>query len=157
MVIFKPDKKLKKRFKQLDWQSLSCVYSLLFDSVYKAQKKRNYIIRLIITTGTDSYYVFQSGKNVRINISEVIFNEITFHRTLLHEFRHFLQDKAFKIPITKSNYDETTYKTYMRSPIEIDARAYEKLTLYKVTRAYNRMVKLKKIFSKISIYKGNTL
>ena len=157
MITLKPDKKIKKRFSYIDWQVLSCVYSLLFDSIYSAKKKRNYTIKLIISNGMDSYYVFQPGKNVRINISEVIFNEITFHRTLLHEFRHFIQDKVFKIPITRANYDETTTKTYMQSPIEVDARAYEKLTLYKVTRAYDRLVTLKKGFNKVSKYKGTKI
>ena len=157
MIIFKPDSKLKKRFNQFDWQALSCVYTLLFDSVYNVNKKRNYTIRLKITANIDSYYAFQAGRNVRINISELIFDQNQFHITLLHEFRHFIQDKVFKIPVTKANYDETTFKTYLRSPIEIDARSYEKLTLSKVIRTYNRLVTVKKSFKKLSKYKGKVI
>jgi hypothetical protein len=157
MIVFKPDNKLKKRFNQIDWQVLSCVYSLMFDSIYNVKKKRDYIIRLKLTANIDSYYAFQAGRNVRINISELVFDQKIFYVTLLHEFRHFIQDKVFKIPITKANYDETSIKSYMRSPIEIDARAYERLTLLKVVNIYNRLVTLKKSFKRLGKYRGTKI
>ena len=45
----------------------------------------------------------------------------------------------------------------MASPVEIDARAYEKQLLSKVIRMYERLNKQKKNVMPISVYKGNKL
>jgi len=157
MIVFKPNKNIKKRFKEIDFNTLSLVYSLLFDSIYKVKKKRNYTIYLKIVKKDYSYYSFQPGKFVYICISGIIFDEKQFHSTLLHEFRHFCQDKVFRIPMTKKNYDETTFKSYLTSPIEVDAGWYEMITVPKVKRLYKRLTKLKNTLEKNSRYVGNKI
>lgn len=157
MIIFKLDPKFKKRFPDLDIDALSLVYSVLFDSICKSKKKRNYRIYIKMTAGISSYYTWQAGTNVRINLSDVLLTIDVFHQALLHEFRHFVQDKVFKIPLTKKNYDETTEKSYMSSPVEIDAGYFEMMAYPRALRLYNRITKLKNQFREISGYKGNTI
>ena len=139
MIIIKPDNKIKKRFTHIDFRTLSLVYSLLFDNVYKVKKKRVFNLNLKLTTGMFSYYRQQRGSNIRINISELIFDDKQFHITLLHEFRHFVQDKALHIPWTRKFYDDRTAYKYMMSPVEIDADNYSLCSASKVVRLYNRM------------------
>jgi hypothetical protein len=154
MIIIKPDNKIKKRFKDIDFRSLSLVYSLLFDNVYKAKKKRTYNLSLKLTAGEYSYYTQQQGRNIRINISELIFDEKQFHLTLLHEFRHFVQDKALRIPWTRKFYDDRTVYKYMMSPAEIDADNFSEKSVSKVICLYKRMVKFKSTVEDLSNFKG---
>ena len=156
MIVFKPDQKCRKRFKdKVDFDTLALVYSILYDTLYKGQKKRNFTISIYTTAGLYSYYRWQKGSNVRINISELIFDVKTFHRALIHEFRHFLQDKIFKLPLTKKNYDDSTLQKYAASPVEIDADNYEAFVLPKAMRLYNRLLRAKVTIGKVSDYKGN--
>ena len=158
MITFKPDQMCRHIFdKKIDFDTLSLVYSLLYDSVYKGKKKRNYIIRIYTTASNNSYYATQKGCNVRINISDTIVKTKTFQWVLLHEFRHFLQNKIFKIPFNKKNYDDSTDLKYKSSPIEIDAVNYEHVALPKVLRLYNRLLKIKCTLRNVSDYKGNVI
>jgi len=157
MIILKPTIKVRKRFSKIDFETLSLVYSLLFDSVYKARKKRNYTLYIKFVKKDYSYYTFQPGKFVYIKMSGVIFDDKQFHSTLLHEFRHFIQDKVFRIPLTKKNYDETTLKSYLTSPVEADAEWFEMHSTPKVMKLYKRLLKLKTSLSKDCKYIGNKI
>lgn len=155
MIVLKPDQKCKERFgKKIDFKTLSLVYSMLYNSVCKDKKQKNYTIRIYTTSGLFSYYAWQNGCNVRINISDIILDINQFNRTLLHEFRHLLQDKVLKIPLTKKNYDDSTDQKYMSSPIEIDAENYERTVLPKVMHLYKQLLKFNRTVKTISGYKG---
>lgn len=157
MIIIKPDKKIKKRFKDIDFATLSLVFSLLFDNVYEVKKKRNFTINLKLTAGFYSYYCWQKGRTVRMNISEIIFDEKQFHITLLHEFRHFCQDKAFRIPLTRKYYDDRTEQRYLSSPAEIDADNFSIMNLSSVLRLYNRMLSFKRTTANFNSFNGKNL
>lgn len=157
MIILKPDNKIKNRFKDIDFQTLSLVYSILFDNVYKVKKKRNFTINLKLTAGIFSYYCFQTGNTVRMNISEIIFDQKQFHVTLLHEFRHFCQDKAFRIPLTRKYYDDRTEQRYLSSPAEIDADSFSLKNLNSVLNLYRRLLKFKKSTETYSKFNGTDL
>ena len=133
---------------------MSGIFSTIFDTVYKSKKKRNHIIAIRMAAGLNSYYRFQAGTNNKIHISDVIFREDIFVSTLLHEFRHFIQDKVFRIPLTKKNYDETTTKSYMNSPVEIDATTFEQTFLCRVLEMHSKQKKDKKFFESNCKYKG---
>jgi hypothetical protein len=153
MVQFKPDVKLQKRFKDIDFESLSLVFSACFDTVYKVKKKRNFTIHLKLTAGEYSYYAFQQGSNVRINISELVFGDTNFVEILLHEFRHFVQDKAFKVPFTKSYYDDSTEEKYLNSPCEIDADDFVVKSSKDIFKIYKKINKFKKAISAYNKFK----
>jgi hypothetical protein len=154
MIIFKPDHKIQNRFPKIDFQIMSGIFSTIFDTVYKSKKKRNHIIAIKMAAGLNSYYRFQAGTNNKIHISDIIFREDIFVSTLLHEFRHFIQDKVFRIPLTKKNYDETTTKSYMNSPVEIDATTFEQTFLCRVLEMHSKQKKDKKFFESNCKYKG---
>ena len=110
-----------------------------------------------MAAGIESYYKFQAGTNNKIHISDIIFREDIFVSTLLHEFRHFIQDKVFRIPLTKKNYDETTDSSYLNSPVEIDATMFEQTILCRVLEMHSKQKKDKKFFMKNGDYKGTYL
>ena len=157
MIILKPDRKIKSRFKEIDFETLSLVFSILFNNVYKVKKKRSFIINLKLTAGIFSYYCFQPGRTVRMNISEVIFDEKQFYTTLLHEFRHFCQDKAFRIPLTKKYYDDRTEQRYLASPAEIDADSFSINNLNSTLNLYRRLLRFKKSTEMYSKFNGTNL
>ena len=157
MIIFKPEKSFKSRFKEIDFEVLSLVYSLLFDCIYNVKKKRNYTLYLKRTKRNYSYYTFQQGRFVRICISDDINGIKAMNAHLLHEFRHFMQDKVFRITLTKKNYDESSTKSYLLSPVEIDAISYEINIGKKVLSNYLKLVELKIQFIKKSKYIGNKI
>jgi len=66
-----------------------------------------------------------------------------------------MQDKIFKIPLTKKNYDESTVKSYLGSPVELDADRFEMEMSEKVLKLYNNLITTKKQFYNHSKYKEN--
>lgn len=157
MVVFKPDKALRKKFPNIDFEVLSSVYSLICNSLDKRKKKSYFIVHLILREGDYSYYNWQTGTIVDLFLSDYIKTEANFHATLLHEFRHFIQDRIFNIPLTKKNYSEKTYKMYIQCPIEVDARKFEKKFSNKIMRLYNRLKKCKEDVKYNGGYKGKKI
>lgn len=157
MITLKPDRKLKDKFPKIDYHSLSLVYSLLYDSACISKRRKNFDIYICTSNGDCSYYNWRWPFNVKLYISHHTTSLRVFHAAMLHEFRHFLQDNIFKIPLSKRTYDETTHNSYMASPVEIDARAYEKQLLSKVIRLYERLNKQKENIKYISSYKGKSI
>jgi hypothetical protein len=155
MITLKPSKRCRELFgNKIDFDTLSIVYSMIYDSCHKGKVKRNYTINIVISSGIYSYYKYQTGKHVRINISDLVNTVPYFQQTLLHEFRHFLQDKVLKIPYTRANYDDSTDKSYLESPLEIDACNYEDNAFPKVLRIYDQLVKSKADLASIAKYTG---
>ena len=91
--------------------------------------------------------------NVRINISELVFGDTNFVEILLHEFRHFVQDKAFKVPFTKSYYDDSTEEKYLNSPCEIDADDFVVKSSKDIFKIYKKINKFKKAISAYNKFK----
>lgn len=156
MIIFKPSTDIKNRFKDVDFKSLSMVYSLLYSSVENRPKKINktYTIKIYLSTLQSSYYYFGTDF---ITIGSEIDTERAFHTCLLHEFRHFCQDRCLKIPFNKKTYNDTSHSTYMNSPIERDANYYTSRNISRVIQFYKRVKSLKSKFASLSEYTGNKI
>lgn len=147
MVFLNPNENIKSRFSNIDFDVLSSVYTTIFDANARPSKRRfHYVVNIRLVKDNYSWYAYQTGTTVNLAISENVDTELYFQRTLLHEFRHFMQDKIFKLRMTKSNYDESDLETYRKSPIEVDCRRFENRQLYRVLRLYQRMVKVKSKF-----------
>lgn len=157
MITLKPDRKLKDKFPKIDYHTLSLVYTLLYDSACTSKRRKTFNINICISNGEYSYYNWRWPFNTKLHISHRTSSVRVFHAALLHEFRHFLQDNVFRIPLSKKTYDESTHNSYMASPVEIDARAYEKQLLSKVIRLYERLNKQKENIKYISGYKGKLI
>jgi hypothetical protein len=153
MIVIKPDKKIKHRFKKsVDFDVLSSIYSLLY-STY-AIKSANYVIILKATAGKWSFYSKQKHrKRVKINISDNVLSPTLFQTTLLHEFRHFLQDRVMHVPWTAEEYDDSTYKTYKKSPSEVDAMFFDKSLGRRMVRLHDKLRKMKVVWKKYEKYK----
>lgn len=132
------------------------VYSLLLSSVEKGKKKQSkiYTINLYSSKKGNSYYYFKQN---HITLGSDVQTLRAFHVSLLHEFRHFCQDRCLKIPFTVKNYNEATHLTYMNSPIEIDANNYTSYNIARVMQYYKRIVSLRNKFAEFRDYTGNNV
>ena len=98
MVIFKPNKFIKKAYPMINWDTLSLVYSAILDPVYKAKKKRNFVIRIRgIKNGRWNWYNSDSKGGYFVIVSDLRIGQ--FHRVIIHEFRHFIQDKILHLSL----------------------------------------------------------
>jgi len=154
MITIKPDAQIQAKFGHVvDFDVLSAIYSLMYDSFSKSKRKIDYVITLKYTKGGWSYYDFQKKRrNIRINISEDISSTNVFQATVLHEFRHFVQDRIFKVSWGMEEYDDSTLFSYKNSPAEVDALTFDKLLGRKVIRLHNRMKKVKSEYKKFDRY-----
>jgi hypothetical protein len=157
MIEFAPTKDIKKRFSKINFKTLSVVFTLIFDGISNHTRTTKYTIRLRKSTGECCFYRFKPGKTVWINISETVKKENEFLKLLVHEFRHFIQDKLFKLELTRNNYDESTLKSYKESPVEIDANYFVFTFSPIVIRMYNKFNKTKDNFKIIGKYKGKKI
>jgi len=147
VVIFKPNKLIRKAYPTINWDTLSLVYSAILDPVYKAKKKRNFVIRIRgVKRGTWNWYSYNSDGAYFVIALKLRIGQ--FHRVIIHEFRHFIQDKILHVPMT-ADYE----KLYYRHPLEIDARYFENKGLHFARRLYNRINKQKKIFAILNEYR----
>jgi hypothetical protein len=154
MITIKPDAQIRAKFGHVvDFDVLSAIYSLMYDSLKKSKRKIDYIITLKMTKGGWSYYDFQEKRrNIRINISEDISSSNVFQATLLHEFRHFVQDRIFKVSWGLKEYDDSTFEKYKNSRSEIDALTFDKLLGRKITRLHNKLKKTKATWKNFDTY-----
>lgn len=156
MVTFVPSKEVAKKFPDIDYTSLSLAYSIVADGVKKRKRRsKDYVLYVYFSGKSESFYPFQRGTKVNIFISESIDTKTLFLRHLSHEFRHFMQDKVFKIPLTKANYDSSTSETYFNSPIEIDACGFEVMVHFKIMRLYNRILRFRTSMKDVLDYNPN--
>jgi len=142
MISFKPHAKIKKKFPKIDYKILSFVYSQIFLSY--APFKKDLIIHIKLTPYHYSYFPYQSGRKINIFLSDYLETEGQFHSDLLHEFRHVIQDKVFKMPWT-DDYN-VSFKQYRYSECEVDAYDFCKKNLDKVRRFYHRSIKFRNSF-----------
>ena len=138
MITFRPAPKIVKKFSKVNFEFLSYAASIYFSGIAKINK--DYTIRIIMTPSNCSSYTFQTGNIVVIKMSQDIIIEKYFIRDLLHEFRHFLQEKVYRVPDTKEWYDDSTHRSYMNSPCEKDARQFDKKIGSRIIRFYYRMI-----------------
>jgi len=147
VVIFKPNKLIRKAYPMINWDTLSLVYSAILDPVYKAKKKRNFVIRIRgVKHGTWNWYSYNSDGAYFVIALKLRIGQ--FHRVIIHEFRHFIQDKILHVPMT-ADYE----KMYYRHPLEVDARYFENKGLHFARRLYNRIEKQKKTFAILNEYR----
>lgn len=150
MVKLHVDEKLKKRFKNINFESLSFVFTILYDACKTSKRKRDITVFIYRQNGEYSEYDWH---DYRIWMADILVDEKLFLKHLIHEFRHLMQCKALKLKDSKEMYDDTTYTTYINSPIELDARRYENTVGIKAIRLYYRIESMKKSFKELSYYK----
>ena len=106
MIILKPSQTIRRAYFRINWNTLSLVYSALFDTVYKRKKKRVYKIYVKHRPEDDySYYTFDAKHPCITMLLGLSCRQ--FHATFLHEFRHFIQNKVMKIQFGEREYAKT--------------------------------------------------
>ena len=82
------------------------------------------IIRIVKTQGWDRYCMGRS--EICINF-EINTTDEAALSTIIHEIRHWQQDTIFGVVLNIDEYDDATDETYHNSPVEIDARYFQKV------------------------------
>lgn len=121
MILLRPDKLTKTVYKTVDFNILQNICNIIFETI--CNNKRNYSIYIKAVHGDECQYSINRGR-VTLRIVTNLKNDNTFIKYFLHEFRHFLQDKAFHVAFNDTTYNETDYQSYINSPLEIDVKNF---------------------------------
>jgi hypothetical protein len=145
MIRIKPDKLTKTKYKTIDFSLLEHICNILFTS-YKTNK-RSYTIHIKGVKGDECSYLCGTRGRLTIKIITNLKNDSSFIKYFLHEFRHFLQDKIFRVAFDDTTYNDTTYETYINSPLEVDVKNF----------LDDHLKDSCKIYGKMKIYKDKLL
>jgi len=133
-------------------KALSAALSLLTSEVHPNMKVRVVKLTLQIMFNKEgSEYQFNTNK---IKLCEAPYahkdnkhgkqREIFNH--FLHEFRHWMQSRIYKIGTSKIKYTETDIEhntnAYYRSELEVDARQFVRQYLNKFIKYYNGFIQI---------------
>lgn len=150
MLVFKlkPTKKSVPWFRehQIDIYAMETAVTLLFAEFEPSPVARRKILTIQIMYGADaSDYTLQTDK-IRIcdepyrRAYSIKQKKIQFFRTFLHEFRHWMQSRIYKISNSEVSYTdddvERNTNAYYRNKHEIDARHFERTYITKFYRYY---------------------
>lgn len=129
-------------FDYIDFDSLEKAINVVVNQLVPINENKNKTIKVSYTKGCNQYFF---GKNaILIGEHDVKYRERVFLKTFLHEFRHWVQDKIYKINYNKNyvDYDVNAAK-YYKCPIEKDSRLFTAAITADVYSLYKRIVKLK--------------
>jgi hypothetical protein len=151
MIIFKlkPTKNSMQWFEdnKIDVHAMEAAISLLFAELEPTiSTKRRTLTLQIIYNANYSEYTFKTDKirlcdnptnNIRSSKKQ---KERAFFNHFLHEFRHWMQSRVYKVGPSKINYtqDDVIYNTnaYYRNEYEVDARHFERTHTTKFYKYY---------------------
>jgi len=150
MVVFKlkPTKKSIPWFKEhdIDVHAMETAITLLFAEFEPSLTVRRKVITIqVIYGGKQSTYTFKTDK---IHICDEPYTrvystkqkKIEIFKTFLHEFRHWMQSRIYKVGVSEFNYTdedvEDNTNAYYRNKHEIDARQFERAYITKFCRYY---------------------
>lgn len=152
MIKLIPDKKAQDATK-LDFEVLSTILTILVKQIC-TNLQRAKPIRISITTDECSCYITNNSL-IKISTS-VLLSRVDTLGSILHEFRHWMQEKIFKTPIYIPTKDflenKEKRKQYDRAPSEIDSRKMEKMT-NTISTLYNKIIFMKQKADKLGLNK----
>jgi hypothetical protein len=150
MVIFK----LKPTAKSINWlqeqtidiHAMSVAITLLFSELEPTNTTRiKQLIIQIVFGATCSDYTFTTDKIRICDASSSLVRtarqkKLAFFDHFLHEFRHWMQSRVYKISGTKLDYSdddvERNTHAYYRNEYEVDARRFARTNLKKFYKFY---------------------
>ena len=150
MILFKlkPTDKSCAWFEEhkIDLRAMEVAISMLFSEVVPNHQTRIKNLSIQIRYGaTCSDYTFTTDKIRLCDIPDSSARSNKRHKMavfkhFLHEFRHWMQSKVFKVSGTKLTFDESDVErnthAYFRNEYEIDARKFARTYLSKFYRYY---------------------
>jgi hypothetical protein len=156
MIVFKlkPTKNSIEWFEEnkIDLRGMEAAISLLFAELEPTTSTRHKTLTLQIMPDAEfSDYTFKTDK-IRLcgNPTESsrpsnIQRKRAFFNHFLHEFRHWMQSRVYKVGVSKLNYTdedvERNTNAYYRNECEVDARQFERTyaaKFYKYYRAFRK-------------------
>lgn len=152
-----PTKKTKKwlRDHKINASALGAALSLLISEIHPCIKVYSVKITLQILFNTDeSMYQFKTNKLFICSTPYTptdsnVLKQQAFFDHFLHEFRHWMQSKLFRIGTKQLSYtdDDVTLNTnaYYRNKLEVDARQFVRQNIKKFEKYY-------KLFSRTHIH-----
>jgi hypothetical protein len=129
-----------------DLKAMGAATSMLFAEVEPGAITRKITLIVQVDVGADeSGYKFYTNKiylcdepDLRAKSQKK--KELAIFEHFLHEFRHWMQDRIYKISHTQLNYsqDDATQNrnVYFKNEHEVDARRFSKLHLAKFYKYY---------------------
>jgi hypothetical protein len=151
MIVFK----LKPTKNSIPWfienkvnlHAMEAAISLLFAELEPTISTRRKVLTLQIMYDADfSDYIFTTdkirlcGNPTKSNKPSNIQRKRAFFNHFLHEFRHWMQSRVYKVGSTKINYTdedvELNTNAYYRNECEVDARRFERTYAPKFYKYY---------------------
>jgi len=131
---------------RLDVRAMESALSILFAEVEATNRIRKVIITIQVLYNTESSdYTFETNK-IRLSDSPYFNNSSKKEMTnaifdhFLHEFRHWMQSRIYKVSHTKINYTdqdvELNTNAYYKNEYEVDARQFSRNYLPKFYKYY---------------------
>ena len=155
MILLKPSKAIVKLQPDINFATLSLVCSTItprFDVLKIEMVRKNY-----------SFFPQTHREDSFIYMSHVLKEKKRFIKHFLHEFRHFIQSQVFNIDFKDSkncipfNNKGTNRREYLDSPIEVDARNFDKEIGYRALNLYEYLEKKRILFEKLGSFQGTKI
>jgi hypothetical protein len=137
---------------KVDVYAMEAALSLLFAELEPSTSMKSKILTIQICYGSDeSYYLFTTDKlricdkpDSKANSKKK--RQLAFFDHFLHEFRHWMQSRIYKINGNKLNYTEDDVKrntnAYFKNEYEVDARQFSRTYSKKFMRYYRYFSKI---------------
>lgn len=137
---------------KIDSSAVGAALSLLVSEVYPSVKVHSVNITIqVIFNSDESQYFFKTDK---IYIGDTVYDpedslkqqqkDIFDH--ILHEFRHWMQSRIYKIGVRSIEYteedSENNTNAYYRSKLEVDARQFVRQYLEKFIKYYKQFANI---------------
>jgi len=150
MYIFniKPTPKSIDWFKDNDYdvKAIGAALSLLYSELEPSIQNRKITLTIQVVEGAEkSTYMFTTNKiwlcdEPEINAKSSKQKTIAVFSHFLHEFRHWMQSRVYKISGTKLSYNEEDVErntnAYFKNKYEVDARRFSKQYISKFYKYY---------------------
>ena len=137
---------------KIDLYAMEAALSLLFAELEPSIHTKSKILTLQIRYGADkSYYTFTTDKICICDVQDHKAKsrrqkQKAFFDHFLHEFRHWMQSRIYKISANKLTYDnndvERNTRAYFRNEYEVDARQFSRIHLAKFSKYYRHFSKV---------------
>jgi hypothetical protein len=146
MIYLKTNKITKKKYSNIDFEILQEIANILFYTI--GTNKRSYIINIQTVHSDECLYFNNKKGRLYIKMADNLKDDNAFIKYFLHEYRHFLQDKALHIVFNDDTYKDSTYEEYINSPLEKDVTLFLKEHLANFCKIYGKMKKYKEDIKK---------
>lgn len=122
MITLQPSKSVQDNY-SINFDALAIALSSALCMIYGKTIKGS--IKICKSRGWDYYRMGYSEIRLSFDVNKSDEQALS---TIIHELRHWQQDKIFKLPNDLPDlYDPTTFESYHNSPVEIDARHFQKV------------------------------